>query len=160
MSVSTDGIIAYGVLCGEQGDDNLFPWEEDEFEGDIEAWWRAVNDYKPIYKPYNDCGGYAEGWGEDDPRFGEYFKHQREWVEKNPLPVKLVNYCSGDYPMYCLAIPGTILTCNRGYPLRLEFSDLMKKPSMKEINTLLEFCGAYNIKICEQADWYLMSYYG
>lgn len=95
MSVSTDGIIAYGVMFE---DGTSFPWDQDEFESDMESWWRHVNGFVDIHKPFDERGNYCAGWSRDDVRLSEHYRLRREWLESHPLPVGAENYCSGDYP--------------------------------------------------------------
>lgn len=156
MGVSTDGIIGYGVIL-EEGTPS--PFGDEWYEDALEDWWRMENGYKDIHEPYNDEGGYAEGWSKGDERFTEYFDHRREWLKSNPLPVQPVNYCSGDYPMWMLAVPGTVVECSRGCPTRINPTG--SNGVIKEsLDPYLEFIDKYLDEYKSGTGWYLMSYYG
>lgn len=155
MGVSTDGIIGFGIPF-EEGTE--FPWDAEEFDGDIETWWRSVNGYVAPYEPWTPEGEYAEGWSSGDPRLTEYFDHRREWMTQHPVPVKDVNYCSGDYPMYALCVPISVIECSRGTPATFDPKTLhITEAATKE---LLEFCRKYEIEIDTEPAWLLMSYWG
>ena len=155
MSTSTNGEIAFGVLC-EEGTE--FPWDDDEFEDDIETWWRSVNGFVDVYQPYTPEGNYAEEWSHGDPRFREYFDKRHAWEADNPLPVDLVNYCHSDVPMYVIAVPGVGLSCSRGYP---EVFDPKKlKVSHEQEFKLLQFLAQYKINYTGEPAWLLTSYWG
>lgn len=88
MSVSTDGQLCYGILCGE---DIEFPWDDQQYDGDIDLWWATI------------CGFL-------------YDQEYLDFLTNHPLPVELVNYCSAGYPMYILAVPLSGTSARRGYP--------------------------------------------
>ncbi len=102
MGTSTDGIICMGIFTGEES-----PFEvcsrtgdlpdADDFIYDAEGWWFA-------YKGYD---------GPDD------YTAEKEWLEENPMPFEMFNTCSGDYPMWIIAVPGTGITARRGYPEKI-----------------------------------------
>lgn len=154
MGVSTDGQICFGVLF-EDGYE--FPWDADEFEGFEEDWWRSVNGYIPLHKPYTEDGNYAPGWGQNDPRLDEHYKHKQAWEDEHPLPFELVNYCSGEYPMYILAIPGTVITAYRGVPVEIQPSLTIDKKALDRFNDL---CAKFNIEFEQGPCWWLSSYWG
>jgi hypothetical protein len=155
MGVSTDGQLHFGIVF-EEGTE--FPWEMDEHEHDIEQWWRNINGYKDIFEPYTDEGEYAAGWSRNDPRFDEYFRHSREWLVANPVPVEVVNYCSDSCPMYLLAVPGVGHSNNRGYPVKIDPTQLVVTP--EQSNVLVGFCKKYGIETSDDPAWYLTSYWG
>lgn len=155
MGTTTNGEIWYGVLF-EEGLE--FPWdivdEDSSDEGDIEEWWRSVNGYVPLHTPFTEAGEYADGWHKDDPRFREYYDHRHKWLADNPLPVEMVNVCSGDYPMYGLAVVGSVRTANRGFPETFDPAELKA-----DATVLLDFCKRFSIEHGEPS-WYLSSYWG
>jgi len=155
MSVSTNGIIRYGVVCEEGAE---FPWDNEKYDYDIEIWWLEINDYKPLYKPFTEEGEYAEGWASRDPRFDEYFDHKSEWLKNNPIPVDIENYCSDGCPMYAIIVPEIGLRCSRGYPE--SFDPLNLTVTEKQKTELLEFLEKYNIEYETEPSWLLMSYWG
>ena len=119
MGVSTDGQICFGILFDEGFE---FPWDSNEFEGDIEGWWTFdVLEFRHSFEIFTPEGEYLGGERPPEERITEYFRERREFTERNPeLPVELVNCCSGDCPMYILAIPKTCYSASRGYPEELD----------------------------------------
>lgn len=138
MGQSTDGEISFGYIF-EEGFE--FPWDQYD---DIEDWWRDVNGFAPTFYPYNEEGGHKPGVTKD--QIDAYFDEKREWVKNNSFPVQLVNYCSGECPMYILAVPGSVLTANRGYPKVITEMTVTNEQKA----ALLDFCVKYEIDLEEQ----------
>lgn len=109
MGFSNDGHISFGY-CFSEG--YKFPWDAEPFNGDLEYWWRHVKDYTPPFKLYGPDGEYAPGiellpslkkYDKPKPKqevIDAYYDPLLAWDKEHPVPVVLVNYCSGDYPMY------------------------------------------------------------
>lgn len=136
MGQSTNGELWYGAVF-EEGYE--FPWDAEPFSGDLEGWWRAQNGF-------DDSRGYpAEGW----------LDYQKQFDVAHPCPAKLVNYCSGEYPMYALAVHGTTKTASRGYPVQIEGLGI----SQGEIEPLKALCEKYELKPEGEYGWYLSSYW-
>jgi hypothetical protein len=153
VGTTTDGEINFGIVF-EEGFE--FPWSE---EDGIDAWWREVNGYARPFELYDDKGGYLNGVKPDEDKLHEYYRHGNEWDAANPLPVAEVNYCSGNCPMYMLAVPGSNLTSNRGYPKAFDPAELKVAP--EQVQSLLDFCERYGIKGEDmEPRWYLTSYWG
>ena len=72
----------------------------------------------------------------------------------------MVNYCSGDCPMYIVSILQPYVECSRGYPE--EFIPAFLNVSLKAENNLIEFCKRYLPREDKQykPKWYLSSYWG
>lgn len=158
MGQSTDGQICYGFLF-EEG--HVFPWDDEKYDGP-EEWWREVNEYEnPEPNPFTPEGEYAEGFTDDDPRTKAYFKHIRYWEEDHPLPFEMVNVCSGDFPQYILAIPGTVTRANRGYPVEINPISLgdFSVEMMQYFCISMEKFG-HGPKSGAEPAWYLSSYWG
>ena len=153
MGVSTDGQLSYGVVF-EEGFD--FPWDGQEFEGDEEEWWKAVNGYtNPNPCPYTDAGEYKPGMNLDSPEVGPYHDHSSAWLKNHPFPVQIVNYCSADYGVYLLAVKH--FSCNRGYPVEIKRSFLdVADEDRKKLRGFLE---KYGIE-ADEPKWWLTSYWG
>ena len=134
MGTSTDAIICIGYDLDE---DHELPWGEEESEHeDVDDWWREYSGFKAkCFKPFVE-GGYAPGVDRGDPRIGEWFAEKRAWDEDHPLPVEVVWHCSYDYPMYVVAIPGSVVTASRGEAL--DVSDLYQ-PTPEDIAALKAF---------------------
>lgn len=154
MSISTDGQICFGFLFEE---DYEFPWDTEEFVHDIDTWWlEGVNQYKPPFQMYNDRGEYIDGVEPSKERFDIYYSHKDVFKATMPkVPVELVNCQSCDYPVYILAVPGTVRSASRGSPEMFEPDLLKYEPG--SFNALVEFLEKYNIVPTGDAEWYLSS---
>ncbi len=155
MSVSTDGQISYGVAFDE---DFEFPWSEAR-ESDIAAWWiYDVLGFKHSTEIYADTkSGYVGDVKPSEDVIDSYYKEKREFENAYPLPVEVVNYCSGDYPMYILAVPSTVKNASRGSPETFDPKELTVTDA--ERDALLKFCADHGI-IHEEPAWMLTSYWG
>ena len=155
MGMSTDGIICFGIDF-EEGTE--FPWSGDQFDGDIEEWWRKEKGYITKFHPYDANGNYLPGIGHGDPRFNEEYKRRAKWDIANPLPVEVVHFCSGDYPMHIIAVAGTYRTACRGEVVKLGLR--LECPEPVKIQALYSFLREYNIDFTGEAGWLLASYWG
>ena len=155
MSQSTDGEISYGIKFEE---DFEFPWDDDKYTYDIDDWWLEVLGYQIPFEVYDKDGNYINNERPEEKVINEYYKHRREFLEQNPVPIQLVNYCCSLYPEYIVAIPSTIQTANRGCPVELNINELTFTD--EERYKLIEFCIKYLNLTKEQCDpkWYLTSY--
>ena len=155
MGTSTNGIIAFGIAFEE---DTEFPWDADQFDGDVEDWWMEHCGFQNKYSPFTESGDYAEGWSENDPRFEEYFSLSRKWLSENPVPFQAENYCSGECPMYALVLPGKTMTSLRGCPTPFVPSDLtIDGKAVQRFKAALAQAG---IAVESEPEWLLMSYWG
>ncbi len=158
MSVSTDGQICFGITLKEE---TVFPWDDSEgedgfFDGDIEKWWRATTGYKPPFEAYGADGKHLPGIGKAE--LDAYFQVQHDWDKQHPCPVEPVNCCSGDYPKWILAVPGSVQTARRGYPESFDPQTLTVTPEKRA--ALAEFCKQYKIEGGSEPAWFLSSYWG
>lgn len=152
MGVSADGRICFGLLFDEGYE---FPWDESEM--DIDDWWRDQHDWKPSRPIYDEKGNHLPGVLDADVK--AYYKERREWDIAHPLPVELVNYCSGDYAMYILAIPGTGKRASQGDPVVISPAlDFVLKA--KDRQAFLDFIQTHEIDPQAVPAWYLCSYRG
>lgn len=153
MSESTNGQLSFGVVFDEGFE---FPWDLTH-EGDIDEWWRDIRGFvNPIESPFTPEGQYKPGIDRDSPFISEYFAKRREWGEANPLPVDVVNYCSGDYPLHILATKHMI--ARRGYPERVD-ADFFEDTD-KSANELRAFMSEFGIESDGEIGWWLSSYWG
>lgn len=162
MGTSTDGIICYGWNVGE----DPLPWDGD-FNGDEDKWWKDVNGYQnPLWSPYTPDGELVpelaaqqvNPWDQvSDPRIDEYHAFSRQWAKENPFPVELVNTCSGDCPMYIMAVAGSVTRCLRGYPESFDPSKLVFDE--KEFEIAQNFLWEHKIETGEPR-WWLASFWG
>lgn len=157
MGVSTNGQICFGILFEE---DTVFPWNDEKYGQDIDEWWLVeVLKWKPSVEIYNDEGGYIGGVKPSREVIDNYYEERGNFINNSPkLPIKEVNYCSGDYPIYILAVPSTYLCAYRGDPVGFSPSSL--DVSFSEIDVLLKFCKDYDIKHEDGPKWYLSSCWG
>ena len=153
MGTSTDGQICFGYVFD---DGYEFPWSEEEESGggDIETWWRNIRGFSPSQRP---------DWGNDSQPnrqqvMDTYFAERNAFDIAHPLPVKLVNYCSHDYPMYILAVPATYREASRGYPEAFTPSDLhVTEEGAAKLKAFIE---EFALKPKGEPQWWLSSYWG
>ena len=157
MGQSTDGQICYGIAFGE---DMEFPWDADGYDSDPEDWWLfAILGFRQSFELYTPEGRYIGGVRPPREKVTEYYNERRGFMDANlPLPVILVNHCSGDYPMYILAVPGTFRSAARGSPGAFVPSELEVTEQQKA--ALIKFCKDYGIEFDGEPAWYLSSYWG
>jgi hypothetical protein len=157
MSVSTDGQICYGILLDEDTD---LPWDDDEFEGDIDNWWTCgILGFRHSFEMFTPEGDWIGGqeWPAEKRR--EYYDEKQAFEESHTeLPVRVVNYCSYDFPMYILAIPETCNRATRGYPSTFNPEELSITDEQRA--ALIEFCRTYGIEFAGEPAWYLSSCWG
>lgn len=147
MTTSTDGQICYGVMVEEEF---TFPWDYDD---NIEAWWRKIQGYMPPYVLYNEFGDYSTSATPSQKIINEYYDHQVAFDEAHPLPIELLMHCSFDYPMYILAVPGTVIYAPRGYPK--SFNPIGLNVTETGVAILRKFCQEYGI--VGKEGWWLSS---
>jgi hypothetical protein len=83
----------------------------------------------------------------------------KSWCKRNygeKAPFEIVYHCACEYPMYILAVPGTVSTAYRGYPCVVD--DLHVDPaSAVKFYAAIEKCfGITGVN----AKWLLSSYWG
>lgn len=162
MGTSTNGQINFGIPFDEGYE---FPWGYEEYEGDWEAWWLyEVCKYEPEFEIFDADGGYIGGVKPSRDVISEYFRHERDFLKNHPLPVNIINYCSGDCPMYMVAIKSKSFSNSRGYPEVFDPATLTVTEEEKE--SLVDFCkkycmgGEYDEPPEFTPKWYLSSYLG
>lgn len=157
MSVSTDGQICFGVLLDEDAE---LPWDNEEYDHDIETWWTyKILGFKHSFELFDERGRWIEPRQSKEVE-NRYFQELIDFKKSHEeVPYELVNCCSGDYPMYILAIKRTCMTASRGSPEKFNPSEL-ELVSQEEDADLMEFCKKYEIETTEESSWYLSSYWG
>lgn len=133
MGVSSDGEISYGIVF-EEGYE--FPWDNELDSNDAEDWWIRVV-LNRTYTNYQEC---------------------KAILQENPVPFELVNYCSGEYPMYILAVPGTLKSAYRGSPKSFTLDELQVDEEASK--KLIAFCEEYGLEGESEIGWTLSSYMG
>lgn len=155
MGTSTNGQICYGVVFDEEYE---FPWDK-EHDGDIDNWWLyEVHGFKHSFELFDADGCYLNGRKPSGEESSRYFNESMDFAAAQPLPVVLVNYCSGDCPMYVLAVPGTVITARRGFPEEFDPASLAVTDSGRD--ALLKFCSDHGIELFQDPTWLLTSYWG
>ncbi len=127
MGQSTDAILCFGVELGEDDEAPSFMEGFDEFDDFL------MNE-----------GGQPR-WGEA----GHSFDKQREWLAAQP--VEMVLHCSGDYPMYILAVRGTVTTASRGYPQAVTTED----PDHTQVQRYMSWLSDHGIE--DEPKWLICS---
>ena len=131
MGVSTDGILVLGIDLGE---------DLPEFMGDdFDTWLEEQSGINP--PNHND---YDNDWP-------KYWDAMREY--KQDFPVDVVRHCSGDYPMYILAVNGTEHKASRGDPVIIDPVNLSFNTI--EVEKFIDFCDEHGIDGTPQ--WLLCS---
>ena len=154
MGTSTDGQICYGIAFEEEFE---FPWDGDY--DDIDEWWiYGVHGYKPSFELYDSDGGYLDGREPSKEETSRYYDERRAFAEAHPLPVELVTHCSYDYPMYILAVKGSLISNSRGFPVEIAPSSLSVADADRQ--ALLRFCVDHGIEHDDEPKWLLTSMWG
>lgn len=152
MSQSTNGQLCYGILFPEGFE---FPWDDLKYGNDdsLKTWWREVNGFKHAKEVFDSDGNYIDGMTDD-----AYFMEGHDFDKSHPLPVELINYCSGDCPMFILAVPSTVIISRRGYP---EVVSLKVWPQI-DFEALADFLKNHSLDNGDgnKCQWYLSSYWG
>ncbi len=158
MGISTNGQLCFGIIYN---DGYEFPWDNSPYNGDYEEWWLVeIHGYKPPFQLYDERGEYLNGKEPSKSQRDAYYKHKFEFKKQHPFPVKVGNYCSGDYPMYMIAVPNSFYSNHRGSLIEIDPDQL--KVTVEEVNALVDFCKTY---CCAEMSeftpkWYLSSYWG
>jgi hypothetical protein len=140
----------YGVVFDEGFE---FPWDT---WGEEDWWIEEIVGWKPPVELYDKDGNYINGFEPSKEDHEKYYASLRKAREENPFPVKLINYCSGDCPMWMIAV-GQGYRASRGYPEKINPELLVV--STEEVEILQGFIEKY-IGAYSAPGWYLTSYWG
>lgn len=154
MGVSTDGIICYGIAL-EEGIE--LPWDNDEWDNDEEEWWMyEVCGYQNPFELFDKRGNWIPGMENDEEKHRQYYDQRREFREAHPIPIKVVRHCSGEYTMYIIAVPRTVLVASRGYPESFDPEEMYITD--EEHFSVINFCDGHSIDRGEELPrWWLCS---
>jgi len=160
MSVSTDGIICYGIFIEDDGDEYDFPWNNREFDHDIEQWWiYKIHGYKNPIVLFDINGSYINGLAPSREDRQLYYDSRRDFSKSHPIPIELVYTCSDGYTEYIIAVPGTVITASRGDSQIFNPKDLVVTDEQR--SKLIEFCNHYiDNNMSYEPNWYLSNYWG
>lgn len=147
MGQSTDAILAWGIQFEEK---KAIPWEEaaeragydDPLDDDAMAYLLCGLD-KPKASYKDDAEVHREYWDAKRAALKE-------------CPVELISHCSGEYPMYMLAISSSEKKARRGYPQAIDPNFLEIQDGWLE--EFVEACKKLGIENPEpkwwlQSDW-------
>lgn len=107
MGTSTDGILFYGFLVEDEEalHDRLSGvGPDDDDDNDVSE------DDDDVSEEHSSMVAKLYGWDGKNP------KYDWDWEKKHPSPVTIGTHCSGDCPMYYVAIAASEVTARRGYP--------------------------------------------
>lgn len=131
MGISVNGQLCYGVAFAECFE---FPWGD----RDIEDWWTyTVHGFKHSAELF------------------DHYEERRAFDVKHRMPVVLLNYWSGDYPMYVVAVPSTVRIGYGGAPTTVDPASLVVTDD--ERAALLKFFDDYGIETSTAPAWLLTS---
>lgn len=71
--------------------------------------------------------------------------------------VEVITHCSGEYPLYIVAVPGSVKSAYRGSPTRIN-PDVEFNISDYDVERFLEWCNENGVEAKPQ--WFLFSYWG
>jgi hypothetical protein len=134
MGVSTNALMAFGFDLGEERPESFTDSDEGYFEAD-EFLLRDFDAGIPEWTP---------GVGPD------YWDNKSAALAK--IPVDIIEHCSGEYPMYFLAVRGTECEARRGYPSVAEQREI----AAAEIDAMRAFCEKHGIE-WQEPRWYIFS---
>lgn len=158
MGQSTDAILCFGV---DFGDEHEFPWEtEEEY---FEDWFYNLHGLSTdaLWAEYHawaeEQGGAS--WREYEQvcpswkdALNDLYEQRKEALKS--CPIEFVRHCSGDYPMWIVAVKGTVRTAYRGRPIEISIDSLTDCAEM-EIRAEA-FCAEHGIPF-EDPQWLLAS---
>ena len=159
MGTSTDGQLSFGVVF-EEGYE--FPWDADQYGGDLDEWWQSISGYDNPHKPFNEHGEWNPGVTRESQVYKDYSAYRKKWKEENPNPigcdgpVELVNYCSDGCPMYLLL--SKHYSAKRGHPENVDVDTL--RNTDEAYQALAEFLDRFDIHTEDDPQWWLTSYWG
>lgn len=158
MGVSTDAILCFGF---ELPDEYEMPFEDEE------EWWLELNNFKNSFEIFDSEGNFPNGIRPDEALIKEHFAERHNFLKENPLPFDVIRHCSGDYPMYIISTPDTLITAYRGYPVDIA-QRMNKTYSQEYINKFVTMCkkyfptdiDGYDYNIDYTPKWLMCSYWG
>lgn len=144
MGVSTNAIMAFGFDLGEELPESFQPYiealdEEEGSEGELE-----IDDLL------------ACAYGVELPEFGsdeDYGVYEmKRLAALAHCHVDIITHCSGEYPMYFLALRGTNFTAYRGTPALVVQRDILQT----DIDAMRAFCEKHAIA-WQEPGWHIFS---
>lgn len=112
--------------------------------------------FEHSFEIYTELGHHISGITPE--QIVKYYDEKKDFLNKNPLPFLLVNYCSAEYPMYILAVPETFKVCWRGEPTIFDPKELVVDSEKEKI--FVDFIKQYIPEQEIELKWYLSSLWG
>lgn len=147
MGTSTNAILCFGLAVDE---DDPPEWLDDPPE-----WWRHGGGYRPAPEIYTAAGEWLGGKRPPQDQINAYFAHRSAWDAAHPMPVEVVIHCTGDEPMYIIAVPGTVTEARRGSPREIDPNKLAVSPA--EVAVLRAFVAEHGVTTDGEPRWWLCS---
>jgi len=143
MGISVDAIVWFGLLIEET------PWDEEDYGGMEESWWRDENGCKNPYEP---------DWSapNSDPEIIKWRAWQREWDEEHPIPFETVWLGHEEDNVMGLAVRGMVQSVYFGDPAvlrRIAFDG----DELLAYGRFKSFCEEYGLG--DDLNWYLGAHY-
>lgn len=142
MGQSTNAIIAFGFNLGEELPEKLQSLMDGEDEPDLQE--MLALDHSIIMPEYTETCDYKEYAAARDAALSQ-------------IKINLIEHCSGDYPMYFLAVRGSDELAIRGEPTALDpdYLDTMRF-FPESIDAMRAFCNRHGIE-WQEAKWHIFS---
>ena len=143
MGQSTDAILVCGV---DFGDD--LPEVFQKYMGDMDKEHFDFEDFL-----CHESGIFLEE-NSTKSQFDSWYKRRNE--VRDACPVEMIFHCSGEYPMYILAVKGTETTAWRGDPKLLNLREVQDSLSFQSVGLFEKWCKDHEIEK-SNPDWLLCS---
>lgn len=151
MGVSTDGLLFLGILIDEESE---CPWEDEKDEDGETGTWYSWEDH---YARLKGCPKPDVPY--DTPK--NKALHSAYWDAKRKIleacAVEMDTHCSGEYPLWYVALKRLRWSASRGSPDSFE---VLPVATDEDRAAVVEFCKLMDIKCEEKPQWHLASYWG
>lgn len=139
MGMSASGIIAFGIPLDE--DELFFPERDEDDFGSYLSSYDEDNFHRWVAEQAGVVAPQAE-WveGSKNTEWLIYWDKQRKAVAE--FPIEIVSHCSCDYPLYIIALRGTVMTAWDGEPREIVLPEI----SAEKVQMLIDFCAEHGIK--------------
>ncbi len=149
--------ICYGVILD---DDAEYPWDSEEFNGDLEEWWiTKVKGFKHSFEIYEN-DEYINGQKPKQSIIDKYHDEKNDFIKSNPLPFELYDCGSTSYGdcIKVLGLKEPSFYSDWEEPSEIDFSKLVV--SEKDKLSIISFCEEYEILYEKEPTWYACCTYG
>lgn len=160
MGMRAHASLCFGILLDPCMD---YPWvtwgEEKGFGGpisSIEAWWNYVGSGWDRWGEVYDKNGNIFDHVSMDGQYAQWCEEHTTYMGAHPLPVRLVQHGSEEYPQYILASPSSVLETNWDSPLSLGG----QLPLIIDLMEFVGFCSRFHIETLNKIGWHLSTFWG